>query len=92
MDVLAEVRHPPQTLQSVRCSVGHALPLPRLDDGGGTKRQQPHYRANLEPRGGSIGEAQDVIVESILLVPQAIRPDLVDRVSYPEEMVDKLRC
>ena len=47
----------------------HAFPLPWLDDGSRTERQQAHHRADLEPTGTAIRKAQDVVVETIPFVP-----------------------
>ena len=75
MDALAQFGHAPQRSCRMLHQLGHPLALPRLDDGGGAERQQPDHGAHLEPRGAAIGQAQDIVVEPVLLVPHAVRPD-----------------
>src|SRR5271166_149730 len=92
VDALKEPWHSPQTLREELQKVRQPFPLPGLDHGRCTKGQQAHHGADLEPSGGSIREAQDVVVEPILFVPHAIRSHPVHGVGDPEKMVAKLRC
>src|SRR5208337_4215640 len=92
MDALEEPRHSPQTHGEEFQIVRQPFPLPGLDHGRCTNRQQAHHGSDLEPRSGSIREAQDVVVKPILFVPHATWPKPVHGVSDPEKMVAKLRC
>src|ERR1700730_14501080 len=90
MNALAQFGHTlhafPQGLHYPR----YAVALPRLNNTSGTQREQADHGANLEPTGTTVGEAQDIIVEPILLVPHAFRARLVHGAGDQKEMVSKL--
>src|SRR5271166_5691725 len=68
----------------------YPVALPRLDDGGRAQGQQAHHGADLEPPGTAIGEPQNVIVESVFLVPHPFRSGLIHGACDPNEMLRKL--
>ena len=76
------------------CILSHrprdALPLPLLDHRGGAQGQEPHHGAHLEPLGAAVGEAQQVVVEAVLLVPHAVRSGPVHARGDIVEVLDKL--
>src|SRR5258708_2761385 len=63
MNTLEKFRHASQTLLEHRYDIRYPLPLPGLDDGGGTEGEQTHHGADLETCRLSIGMAQDVVVK-----------------------------
>ena len=83
---LAQARHEPAP------STSESAPAARLDHRGGAERQQPHQRADLEPRGAAVGQPQHVVVEAVLLVPHA-RPSPRRFMARgdPEEVLGELR-
>ena len=68
----------------------HALALPRFDDGRCAERQQPDKGADLETRGAAVRQPQDVVVETVLLVPHAVVAHLVHGGADPQEVLRKL--
>ena len=68
----------------------HAFALRRIDHRRRAERQQADERADLEPRGRAIRQAQHVVVKAILLVPHAIVADLVQGGADPQEVLGKL--
>ena len=68
---------------------GDPLALPLLDDRRGTERQEADHRADLEPRGAAVGQAKDVVVEAVLLVPHAVRTDPVHRPGDQQELASR---
>jgi hypothetical protein len=81
--------HALQSLAQNRCNSRHHFALPGLDHGGGSQGEQAHHGANLEPPGATVGKAQDVVVETILLVPHAFRPCLIHGAGDPKKMIGK---
>src|SRR5664279_6209125 len=90
MDAVAYLGH---TLQAIPQRFHHSrqpFALPWLDHGGSSRGEQSHHGADLEPSGATVGKAQDVVVESILLVPHSVRSHLVHGDRDPQEMLRKL--
>ena len=75
----------------VRTRFGSPFSLRRLDDGDGTEGEQPHHGAHLQSRGATVGKPKDVVVETILLVPHAVRAGPVHRAADPKELLHELR-
>src|SRR5215469_17201243 len=90
MNAIAQLGHAPQSFEHHLHSARYAFALPRLDNGGGTQRQQTDHGTNFEAPCTTIGKAEDIVIESILLVPHPLRSGLVHGVGDPEEMVSKL--
>ena len=68
----------------------HALALPRFDDGRRAERQQSDEGTDLETRGPAVRQAQDVVVETVGLVPHAVGAHLVHGGANPQEVLGKL--
>src|SRR5215831_19725651 len=56
---------------------GNPFPLPLLHDRHGAERQQTHHRVELQPGCSPLGTAKDVVIKAVVLIPHAIRSDLV---------------
>ena len=70
---LHQFGHPVQAFCHTVERPRNAFPLPLLDHRGGAQGKEPHHGAHLEPLGTAVGEAEQVVVEAVLLVPHAIR-------------------
>src|SRR5215471_3593520 len=66
------------------------IALPGFDHGCSTHRQQPYHGAHFQARGAAVGKAEDIVVESILVVPHAVRTDVVHRSRDPQKMLTEL--
>jgi len=89
MNIRHQLRHPLDSRLPLCREARHLIALPLFDNRGCAKRQQPDNRADLQARGGSVRKAQQVVVEAVLLIPQAVGTVPVDRCSNPEEIVDE---
>ncbi len=87
MDAVEEVRHPASPFRDGGNDIGHERPLVRFDDRYGAKRQQAHDGADLQAARAAIGKPQDIVIESVLLVPHAVRPGGVHRPGDPQELL-----
>src|SRR5208283_1788594 len=63
--------------------------LPRFDNCGRAKREQTDHGTHLEPGRAAIREAQQIIVETILLIPHPIFARLVHSPCNPQEVIGK---
>ena len=61
-----------------------------LGDRCGAEGQEPHHGAHLEARGAAVGEAEQVVVEPVLLVPHAVRARTVHGGGDVVEVLDEL--
>ena len=68
---------PAQAFQDQSQRPWDALPLPLFNNRRGAQGQKPHHGAHLEPCGAAVGEAQQIVVEAVLLVPHAVQPGSV---------------
>ena len=64
----------------------------RVEDRGGAERQQADHRPDLQPRGRSVGQTEDVVEEAVGLVPHlvVVVADPVHRVGDPHEVLEEL--
>jgi len=70
----------------VRRQSRYLLSLRPLDNGDGAERQETDHRADLEPRRGSVRQAQDVVIKAVFFVPHAIRADRVQSARDQQEL------
>ena len=56
----------------------------------GAQRKKTHHGTHLEPGGAAIGQAQDVVVETVLLVPHAVLTGTVHRCGNEVEVLGEL--
>src|SRR5262252_1047053 len=63
----------------------------RRDDRGRAQREEPHHRAHLEARRRAVRQPQDVVVESVRLVPHlvVVIANPVHGVGDPDEVLEK---
>ena len=73
-----QFRHPSHTFLDGGHGLRDALSLRLLDHRGGAEGEQPYHRSHLEPRRAAVGQPEEVVVETILLVPHAVRAGPVD--------------
>ena len=85
-----QLRHLPQALLEEGQHTRDPFPLPGLDHGRGTERQESHQGAHLEPRGAAVRQHQDVVVEAVLLIPHALVAGAIHAGGDPQEMIDEL--
>ena len=83
--------NPAQANQHLSQRLRYALPLPLLDHRGGAQGKKPHHRAHLEPLGTAVGEAEQVVVEAVLLVPHAVLSGPVHSCGDIVEMLSELQ-
>src|SRR5258707_13217217 len=69
MNALTQLWHMPQARPHNVRHPWYQIALPRLDYGCGTEGQQAHNGADLEPSCATIGKTQNVVIETVLLVP-----------------------
>ena len=71
-----DLRHALHPLPEAPRRLGHRIPRLLVDDGGRAQREEPDDGAHLEPGARSVGKPQEVVVEPIFFVPEAVRPDV----------------
>ncbi len=86
-----EFGNPAQSFKHLDHHPRDAFPLPLLNNRGGAQRQEPHHGAHLEPLGAAVGEAEQVVVEAVLLVPHAVSSSFVHAGGDIVEMFHKLQ-
>src|ERR1700746_3236739 len=67
-----------------------ALSIISFDNCRRTQWKESHHRAHLEPGGAAVREPQQVVVETILLVPHPVRSWLVHGGGDVEEVLGEL--
>ena len=91
-DVAQQVGVAPQIMRNRGLQIREPVDDLRLHDGGCAQRQQADDRANLQPRAGAVGQPQDVVEETVLLVPHLVGPisHRVDGGRNPEEALQEI--
>src|SRR6516165_11796933 len=90
MNAVGQFGHSSQALSQDFRYPRNAFALPWLNHTRGTQGQQAHHGANLEPSSATVREPQDVVVETVLLVPHSFWTRLVHGPCDPEEMLGEL--
>src|SRR5262245_30019174 len=91
MDALEQLRHLLYALPVMRHRFRDPIALRLFKDGRGAQGQKSDHGTHFESGGTAIGESEDVIVKTVLLIPHAIIARLVYRCGDPQKVLEEFR-
>src|SRR5260370_14424593 len=90
MNAVEQFGHTPQAFKQDVSRSRYTSALPGFNDANGTQGQQADHGAHLEPLCTAIRTPQNVVVESVFLIPHTFGPRLIHGASDPKEMGNEL--